>query len=289
MKFFTPAQFFLQKWLLWQISSLYFSQIARVAPQVYLSAATALVPSALEGLALTLVSTPWLFVLSICLLYFTYFNCLFAYYNAKVINTTTELPILPLERAVGVRVPLLDSPSGRCSLFERNQCSSDKRVWALCIKENLPWQPLSPENSDVDRWTLTWRTCCSLSQVHPVTITSDSTAYLGSFQTYHKYQILHHMFFIRLKPDINIVYSCQSLARYSHFCCWDFTDVTLAYEDGNLMSVDGLTCIRLVTPIWWLNYGQDFWSQILVKILRQPFGQILEGEVCSSFWGWNLV
>ena len=97
------------------------------------------------------------------------------------------------------------------------------------------------------------------------------------------------MFFIGLKPDINIVYSCQSLARYSHFCCWDFTDVTLAYEDGNLMSVDGLTCVRLVTPIWWLNYGQDFWSQILVKILRQPFGQILEGEVCSSFWGWNLV
>merc|ERR1712107_389468 len=59
-----------------------FTQIARVAPQVYLPAATALVPSALEGLALTL-----------------------------VINTTTELPILPLERAVGVRVPLLDSPS----------------------------------------------------------------------------------------------------------------------------------------------------------------------------------
>ena len=122
-----------------------------------------------------------------------------------------------------------------------------------------------------------------------MTITSDSTAYLGSFQTYHKYQILHHMFFIGLKPDINIVYSCQSLARYSHFCCWDFTDVTLAYEDGNLVLVDGLTCVRLVTPIWWLNYGQDFWSQILVKILRQPFGQILEGEVCSSFWGWNLV
>ena len=33
------------------------SQIARVAPQVYLSAATALAPSALEGLALTLVNS----------------------------------------------------------------------------------------------------------------------------------------------------------------------------------------------------------------------------------------
>ena len=32
------------------------SQIARVAPHVYLSAATALTPAALEGLALTLVS-----------------------------------------------------------------------------------------------------------------------------------------------------------------------------------------------------------------------------------------
>ena len=77
-----------------------------------------------------------------------------------------------------------------------------------------------------------------------MTITSDSTAYLGSFQTYHKYQILHHMFFIGLKPDINIVYSCQSLARYSQVCYWDFTDVILAYEDGNLMPVDGLT--------WWI-------------------------------------
>ena len=136
------AKNILHRWLLWQLPSLYFSQIARVAPQVYLSAATALVPSALEGLALTLVSTPWLFVLSICLLYLTYFNCLCAYYNIKVINTTTELPILPLERAVGVRVPLLDSPSGRCSLFERNQCSSYKRIWALCIKEYLTWRPL---------------------------------------------------------------------------------------------------------------------------------------------------
>ena len=59
------AKNILHRWLLWQLPSLYFSQIARVAPQVYLSAATALVPSALEGLALTLVSTTWLFVLSI--------------------------------------------------------------------------------------------------------------------------------------------------------------------------------------------------------------------------------
>ena len=35
---------------------IFFSQIARVAPHVYLSAATALTPAALEGLALTLVS-----------------------------------------------------------------------------------------------------------------------------------------------------------------------------------------------------------------------------------------
>ena len=73
------AKNILHRWLLWQLPSLYFSQIARVAPQVYLSAATALVPSALEGLALTLVSTPWLFVLSICLLYFTYCDCLLQY------------------------------------------------------------------------------------------------------------------------------------------------------------------------------------------------------------------
>ena len=58
-----------------------------------------------------------------------------------MINTTTELPILPLERAVGVRVPLLDSPSGRCSLFDRNQCSSYKRIWALCIKKIYPDNP----------------------------------------------------------------------------------------------------------------------------------------------------
>ena len=46
-----------------QHDGLFFSQIARVAPQVYLSAATALVPSALEGLALTLVSSTHLIYL----------------------------------------------------------------------------------------------------------------------------------------------------------------------------------------------------------------------------------
>ena len=31
---------------------------------------------------------------------------------SKVINTTVELPLLPLEGALGIRVPLVDSPSG---------------------------------------------------------------------------------------------------------------------------------------------------------------------------------
>ena len=66
-------------------------------------------------------------------------------------------------------------------------------------------------------------------------------------------------------------------------CCWDFTGVTLAFEDANSKLLDFVSIADIdadervddsLVKIWKLNFGQDF---------ELNFGQDFEAEIWSSF------
>ena len=74
------------------------------------------------------------------------------------------------------------------------------------------------------------------------------------------------------EPSLIIVYPCRLQTTNCRLV--NLTDVTLAYEDGYSIIVDGLG--------W-------FCSLSLVQILRLKFGRVFEAEFWSGFWSWILI
>ena len=63
--------------------------------------------------------------------------------------------------------------------------------------------------------------------------------------------------------------------------CWDFIDVTMAFEDANLKLLDVVSAADVD--------AKERVYHSLVENLKMKFGSDFEPEYASKFWRWSLV